>query len=215
MRADEQQRDQLWQRWLKARDQVARNDLVVFYLPFVRGEVAKVAPSVAPSARSELMGFGTLGLFDAIEKFSPELGHRFESYAPFRIRGAILDGIRGLSWLPRAAMRPGAGKIAKVVTLDFQSIEPGHVLSLADRVVDTLEAPVFEELILEAEHEAVVDAVESLPERERRVILEYYYGERRMAEIGGDMGVTESRVSQIHRVALNLLRSALAEPLSA
>ena len=212
---DERGTDELWDRWITSRDPAARTALVELHLPLVRREVARAARKVAPAAFPELMSFGTLGLLDAIDKFRPDRGHPFASYAPFRIRGAIMDGVRSLAWLPRSALRPGNGKIASVVTLDFQSVEPGHQLSLADSLVDLLEAPVSDGVIRDAEHGAVADAVKALPERERRVIHEYYYGGRRLAEIAGDMDVSESRICQIHRAALRLLHRCLAEPLYA
>ena len=212
---DERVTDALWERWIGTGDQDARNALVELYLPLVRREVARAARTVAPAAYPQLMSFGTVGLFDAIEKYRPERGHAFESYAPFRIRGAIMDGVRSLSWLPRGALKKGNGKIATVVTLDFQSVEPGNQLSLADSLVDLLEAPISDDVIRDAEHGAVADAVKALPERERHVISEYYYRGRRLAEIAGDMHVSESRICQIHRAALRLLQRCLAEPLYA
>ena len=207
--------EELWEHWFETRDLKTRLALVELYLPLVQRQVARVSATVASSVRPELMSFGVVGLFDAVEKFQPGLGHTFQTYAPFRIRGEILDGIRSMSWLPRAALRPGSGKIDRVITLDFNSVDPGQTHAVADRLVDTLEAPIFDDLIREAEHGAVVEAVRALSDRDRHVITQYYYGGLRLTEIAEEMGVTESRVCQIHRGALRRLKSLLAEPLSA
>ena len=124
---------------------------------------------------------------DAIEKFRPELGHRFEAYGTRRIRGAMSDGMRSVAWLPRGAETRASRVIEKVVPVDFQgaSFEGGQPLA------------------------------ESLPDRERKVITDYYFGRRLLQEIADELGVTQSRVCQLHRRGLRMLEAVLAERLSA
>ena len=94
--------DQLWDQFKQEGDVEDRNALVVHYSPLVKyvtGRVGYHSPSVD---RSDLTSFGLLGLVDAVEKFDPALGNKFETYAVSRVRGAVLDGLRGLDWAPRS-----------------------------------------------------------------------------------------------------------------
>jgi RNA polymerase sigma factor for flagellar operon FliA len=94
--------EKLWNRYLKSRGQAARNALWIHYQPLVRylaeGAKAKLPESIDIY---DLIGSGNIGLQDAITKFDPSLGVRFETYCVARIRGAILDSIRALDWVPR------------------------------------------------------------------------------------------------------------------
>jgi RNA polymerase sigma factor FliA len=94
--------DGLWDKFLAARDEEARNGLWVHYQPLVR-YISERLKSKLPECIDicDLMGAGNIGLQDAIAKFEPEMGVRFETYCVPRIRGAILDSIRALDWVPR------------------------------------------------------------------------------------------------------------------
>jgi RNA polymerase sigma factor FliA len=211
----ESYKEELWSRWQDDRDPQAREELICHYLPLVNIEVAKVARSIPPSSRPDLSSFGVIGLMDAIDKFKPELGYRFETYCPFRIRGAIRDGIRVLAWLPRRAAQRKSKIIEQIVPFDFQGAWEHTNGALETWHQDPLQATAFDGLELEADHEAVAKAIECLPDKERKVIVDYYYGSRRLAEIGHELGVTESRACQVHRRALDMLRQLLVEPLTA
>ncbi|MBI1350180.1 MAG: FliA/WhiG family RNA polymerase sigma factor [Actinomycetales bacterium] len=83
-------------------DPSARATLATYYVPLVRYVVSRMNLTLpAGLERGDLVGFGTLGLFDAIEKYDLELGLTFQTYAVTRIRGAILDELRSLDWVPR------------------------------------------------------------------------------------------------------------------
>src|SRR4051812_36622414 len=90
--------DALWKKWSEVtqdeRDGAIRDELIRHYLPLVEFHAARFASKVAQSHRQDLYGFGVLGLIDAVDKFKPELGYRFETYGSERIRGAIGDGLR-------------------------------------------------------------------------------------------------------------------------
>jgi RNA polymerase sigma factor FliA len=152
---------------------------------------------------------------DAIDKFRPELGNRFETYGSRRIRGAMSDGIRSLNWLPRRADQAASRIISKVVTVDFQTARTAVGARLEDCIADPDAAQVPDGLDLEADHAEVMASLSSLPERERFVIEQHYYRRRRLADIGAEMGVTESRVCQLHRRALTMMRDVLTAQLSA
>jgi len=101
----------LWARFKQRGDAAARDDLVVKYMGvvrFVAGRMAMHIPSTVDL--DDLIGWGVLGLLDAIEKFDPAQDIKFSTYATIRIRGAILDEIRSLDWAPRS-LRAMARKI--------------------------------------------------------------------------------------------------------
>jgi len=92
-----------WQRWLESRDPVARDRLIVHYSPlvkFVAGRVGAGLPATVDPR--DLISSGVLGLIDAVERFDPKRGVKFETFATPRIRGAIYDGLRELDWVPRS-----------------------------------------------------------------------------------------------------------------
>ncbi len=200
----------LWERWQVDRDPAARDALVRMYLPLVELLATQLGRFVSGSSRGDLVGFGVLGLLDAIDKFRPELGYAFRTYGGQRIRGAIGDGIRRLHWLPRGAHKRAGRIIEKVVPVDFQTATTRSGVRIQDFLSDPSELPITSGLELEAEHAEVAGAVARLPERERSVIVSYYFGRRSLAQIGAELGVTESRACQIHRAALAMLRETLS-----
>ncbi|KMK77236.1 FliA/WhiG family RNA polymerase sigma factor [Alkalihalobacillus pseudalcaliphilus] len=105
----------LWDLWLKQKDREACDDLVRLYLPLVHYHVQRIASGLPKNVnRDELYSHGHYGLFDAIEKFNPERDLKFDTYASFRVRGAIIDGLRKADWLPRS-MREKVKKVDAVV----------------------------------------------------------------------------------------------------
>ena len=152
---------------------------------------------------------------DAIEKFRPELGHRFEAYGTRRIRGAMSDGMRSVAWLPRGAETRASRVIEKVVPVDFQGATSEGGQPLAESLPDPSATSWLADLELEADYREVKRAVASLPDRERKVITDYYFGRRLLQEIADELGVTQSRVCQLHRRGLRMLEAVLAERLSA
>ena len=207
--------DELWQAWRSSGDARVREQLICHYLPVVEFLAGRAARTVPESHRSDIYSFGVLGLMDAVDKFRPEMGNRFETYGSRRIRGAMSDGIRSLNWLPRRASQAASRVIEKVIPVDFQTARTPVGTRLDDCLPDPEGSQVSDALMLEADHEEVIDALATLPERERLVIREHYYRGRRLAEIGRDLGVTESRVCQLHRRALVILRDTLNARLTA
>lgn len=196
----------------------------------------------------DLIGAGTIGLLDAMNKYDPKQNDNFEAYAEIRIRGAILDELRGLDWVPRSVRQKShmierttrelegqlgrtpsdeemAGKL-KLQLGDYFSllndVRSVTVLSLEDLLCGTgapgnvaaLEVPedsAIEQLCRRATAASVAKAIEQLPERERLVLSLYYLEGLKLKDIGEILGVTESRVCQIHGHAINRLKGMLRD----
>jgi RNA polymerase sigma factor for flagellar operon FliA len=230
----------------------SRDRLIVAYSPLVKyvaGRLSSGLPQTVDTA--DLVSYGIFGLIDAIDKFDPSRGIKFETYAIARIKGAIIDELRAMDWVPRSVrararefeaayitlenrMRrvPSDAEIAQemgVTPRDLQSIltrlsytsiisfeeiwsggtdhddRADPLSSIAD---DSAEDPVsiFETAELK---DILASAIERLPEREKTVVALYYYEGLTLKEIGAVLGVTESRVSQMHTKAVLRLRARL------
>jgi len=244
--------DALWSEFKRAGGQTLRNRLIVYYSPFVKYVAGRVLAGLPRHFDEEdLVSYGIIGLIDAIERFEPDRNLRFETYAIPRIKGAIIDELRTIDWVPRS-VRTKARAVEQAVTHleatlrrtpndtevaaelemsvgDFHKalrkistvgiVALDEVLrggdradrsTLGDTLPDTSSGPVdtFE---AKESKEALIAAVAGMPERERTVLMMYYYDGLTLTEIGQVLGVTESRVCQIHTKALRQLRSKLAD----
>jgi RNA polymerase sigma factor for flagellar operon FliA len=242
----------LWRRYKSTGDQRARERLVVAYSPLVKyvsGRMASGLPAHVEEA--DLISYGLVGLISAIERFDIEREIKFETYAITRIKGAIIDELRSLDWVPRS-VRARAREIEKansklehrlqraptdeemaveleLTVEEFQDallqISNSSVAALdelwtvsdasGDQVslLDTLQdpgAPDPAQLMDATElKDRVADAIARLPEREKLVVALYYYENLTLREIGEVLGVTESRISQLHTKAVLRLKSRL------
>lgn len=204
-----------WARWRADRRLADRDLLIGHYMPLAEFLAGRAARGVEPANRPDLYGFASIGLMDAIDRFDPGVGVKFETYGTRRINGAIVDGIRQLALFPRGAERRASRRIEKIVSVDFQSALAIDGSRLDETLSDPLEVRVEDDLDLASDHGEVVKALVHLPERERIVITQHYYLKKPLREIGEFLGVTESRACQIHRKGLSMLQSLLAERLSA
>ena len=210
------------------------------YLPLVRRIARKISRRLPPSVcYDDLEGAGNLGLVEASMRYDPALNDNFEAYAERRIRGAILDEIRAMDWAPRAVRRraqslrraedqltatlgrpPEQVELADVMHLNTAALhkmqqELRQVLLMDHDVLDhsspsTLPAP-SSRLLHDERIGQIVSAIDGLPERERQVVAMYYLEELKLREIGQLMGVTESRICQMHTRALKRLFDALSQ----
>ncbi len=243
----------LWRRYKATGDDKARERLVVAYSPLVKyvsGRMASGLPAHVEEA--DLISYGLVGLISAIQRFEPEREIKFETYAITRIKGAIIDELRSLDWVPRS-VRSRAREIEKAnaklehqlqraptdeemaVELDMEvetfqeallqisnstvaaldelwtvSDSSGDQVSLLDTIQDP-EAPDPAQVMDATDmKDRFADAIARLPEREKLVVALYYYENLTLREIGEVLGVTESRVSQLHTKAVLRLRSRLA-----
>lgn len=105
---------QLWENWSSNHDLEAANELIKNYMYLVNFHVERIASHLPNSVnKDDLKSFGLMGLYDALKKFEPSRDLKFDTYASFRIRGAIIDGLRKEDWLPRS-IREKTKKIEKV-----------------------------------------------------------------------------------------------------
>lgn len=242
----------LWRRFKESGAAEIRESLILHYSPLVKFVAGRVGAGLPRNVdQNDLASYGVFGLIDAIDKFEPERGFKFETYAINRIKGAILDELRSLDWVPRS-VRAKAREIERAVTdlehklrrtptdeelathmetdvadiqddlaeisqLGFaaldQSVGSGETsTTLKDLVADP--SGLSPEAAFQAEEtrRLLVDSINRLPDRERLVVTLYYYEGLTLAEIGDVLGVTESRVCQIHAKTVMSLRNRLAEP---
>jgi RNA polymerase sigma factor for flagellar operon FliA len=220
------------------------DDLVREYLPMTSRAVNELSRRLpAHVHRDDLLSAAMLGLAQAARSWDSERGASFERHAATRIRGALLDELRGSDWASRSVrsrarrmarasdeltMRLGRAPTATEVAAEL-GIDTAAVHRLTDDLhratVVNYESIVAEgdaddllpsgdhgpdQLLVDRERRAyLTDAVLALPERLRAVVIGYFYQERPMLEIAAELGVTESRVSQLRAEALILLRDGL------
>jgi RNA polymerase sigma factor FliA len=242
----------LWQDYRRSRDQGLRDRLILTYAPLVKFVAGRVGASLpAHVDEQDLVSYGLLGLIGAIERFDPDREIKFETFAMARIRGAIIDELRSLDWVPRSVrtrarqieraiavlerelMRaPTDEEIAKKLGITGEELEEslheisrtsvaaldelwspsgsGDQIALIDTIKDETEPDPEMSLEQSEVREALAEAISSLPEREKLVVTLYYYEELTLREIGEVLGVTESRVSQLHTKAILRLKAHLA-----
>lgn len=253
MRADP--RADLSAAWAAFKDQgdpQARESLIISYSPLVKYVAGRLSSSLPQTVdTSDLISYGVFGLIDAIEKFDTARGIKFETYAIARIKGAIIDELRAMDWVPRS-MRARAREFESAyVRLENRlkrvpaDAEIAQEMSISPRELQTILSKLsyasvisFEELWAGGpdrdEHQdplsairddraedpvnifenaeikdILAQAIDRLPEREKTVIALYYYEGLTLKEIGTVLGVTESRVSQLHTKAVLRLRARL------
>ncbi|SEM37811.1 RNA polymerase sigma factor WhiG [Streptacidiphilus jiangxiensis] len=247
--------DELWRAYKESGDPRLREQLILHYSPLVKYVAGRVGVGLPANVeQADFVSSGIFGLIDAIEKFDPERAIKFETYAISRIRGAIIDELRALDWIPRSIRQkaraverayatlevslrrtPGDSEVAaamgiaieelhgifsqlslaNVVALDellHTSGESGEARgSLVDTLVDTAADDPEEVAETREVRRLLARAINTLPEREKTVVSLYYYEGFTLAEIGNVLGVTESRVSQIHTKAVLQLRAKLSD----
>ena len=199
---------------MDAETTVSRNDALIEYYPMVTRIAHRAAATYGLPVgleASDLVSSGVIGLAEAWERFDASRGVAFEAYAVPRVRGAIIDAIRASDWVPRKARqrsRRTGEPVAMLVSLDggrnSDDSDGG-----ADRIADDgCPVPGAELITGERRHEMVA-TLNRLPEREKMIITLHYFHGVQLAEIARQLGVTESRVSQLHGRALRMLREGM------
>ncbi|MFC5140298.1 FliA/WhiG family RNA polymerase sigma factor [Actinomycetospora rhizophila] len=249
----------LWAAYADDPRKSTKDRLVLHYAPLVKYVAGRVGTGLPAHVDvADLIQCGIFGLVDAIERFEPDRGRKFEVYAMQRIRGAILDELRSQDWVPRSVrsrareieraierlegreqrscsdselaaeldtstedLRSTFGQIAmtSVAALDELvaagrgggSVDGAGAPSLADSLPDTGAEDPLSAMEDRETRRLLAEAVGQLAERDRTVVGLYYFENLTLAEIGRVLGVTESRVCQLHTRAVMRLRARLAE----
>jgi RNA polymerase sigma factor for flagellar operon FliA len=235
--------------------QPVKDQIVLEHTALIRYIVNRIAVRLPSHIDlDDLHNTGVIGLMDAIEKYDPDKNCKFKTYAEFRIKGAILDQLRSLDWVPRSIrqksrrleqayveieQRLGRSatelEVASSLGLDMDEFHflLNQVRGISMVNLDELRSSgesdqpqagdIFEDVKAENPftslksrelRQAVAECISNLPEKERLVISLYYYEDLNMKEIGNVLGITESRVCQIHTKAVGRLRSKLRALLS-
>lgn len=251
--ADDAQIESLWRRY-RGGDEVAKERLILTYAPLVKWVAGRMRSALPPHVEeSDLISYGLEGLISAIERYDPARQVRFETFAASRIKGAIIDELRTLDWVPRSVRArareiertaselehklkraPTEEEIARAMRLDLDDFR-GVIAQIANSSIVALDdnwniasgdAPHLIETISDEQakdpasvadtsdvRETLAEAIARLPEREKAVVALYYYDNLTLREIGDVLGVTESRVSQLHTKAILRLKGSMRETL--
>ena len=245
---EEEKRD-LWEKYAENKSPDIREKLIIEYAGLVKIVAGRLSMYLGYNVEyDDLVGYGTFGLIDAIDKYNLCRGVKFETYASLRIRGAILDQIRKMDWIPRTlrqkqkkldtAMKKieaekgraatdeevakelnislseldtlyGQTKITNLISLD-EYLEQGSEVKLDVAKQSNFGHP--ERVIMKNEaKELLVKSLGVLTEKEKKVIIFYYYEELTLKEISHILEVSESRISQLHTRALQKMKNNLGE----
>ena len=241
---------QLWDNYRNAETDESREKLILEYIPLVKAVAGRLSMYLGYSVDYEdLCSYGIFGLIDAIEKFDDEKEVKFETYASLRIRGAILDQIRKLDWIPRTVRQRQKQMDAAARELENELGRPANDNELADKIGisedeltewqtqckasnvvslnEYLEAgsDISNESAGASRHfdspenaflkeelkKKLIEALDILTEKEKSVVVLYYYEELTLKEISNVLEVSESRVSQLHTKALFKMKGILGK----
>ena len=231
-------KEKLWEMYQIKQTPELREQIILEYAPLVKVVAGRLSMYLGYNVEyDDLVSYGIFGLIDAIDKFDMDKEVKFETYASLRIRGAILDQIRKMDWIPRTVrqkqkkideaikkveMQTGKTALDEEVArelgvtgdelTEWQSqLKVTNIVSLnefieqgTEPVMDARHNSHFiqpEEQVQETElREKLQEAMEQLTEKEKKVILLYYYEDLTLKEISRVLEVSESRISQLHTV---------------
>lgn len=246
---DEAGRKKLWDEYSRTKSPEIREKIILEYAPLVKVVAGRLSMYLGYNVEyDDLVGYGIFGLIDAIDKFDYLKEVKFETYASLRIRGAILDQIRKMDWIPRTIRQKqkkidtviktieaqkgrnatdeeiaeGLGiseqeytdwqsqmKITNIVSLN-EYLEQGSEVSVEYNHAAKFDTP--EEVLEKDELKKMLgEALELLTEKERKVILLYYYEELTLKEISNILEVSESRISQLHTKGLQKMKQKMGK----
>lgn len=243
-----------WEEYKSTGLEQARDGLILHYSPLVKYVAGRVGVGLPANVeQADLISYGIFGLIDAIEKYELTRGIKFETYAISRIRGAIIDELRAIDWVPRSVRfkarevekaynalenklkrPPSDEEIAKEMdisvtdlnniytqlsTVSLVALEElmaveggsGDKISLVDTLEDTKTVGPAGAFEVDEMKEILAGAISRLPEREKKVVTLYYYEGLTLAQIGEVLGVTESRICQMHTKAVLALKGKMNE----
>lgn len=240
----------LWERWGNENSEVIMNEIIQYYMYLVNFHVERIASHLPNNvSKDDIKSFGLLGLYDAINKFEAARNLKFDTYASFRIKGAIIDGLRKEDWLPRTLREktkkvekasqsleqilhrmPTSEEIAKKVDMTKDEVETVVKDALFSNIMSIEEKPkndnefnegigytIPDEYAFQPEQEIIdqelkmnlVKGIRALNKNEQMVISLFYHEELTLTEIGQVLGLTTSRISQIHKNSIYKLKGIL------
>lgn len=246
---DEKGKAKLWESYFATRTPQLREQIIIEYSPLVKLVAGRLSMYLGYNVEFEdLVSYGIFGLIDAIDKYDSAKNVKFETYASLRIRGAILDQIRKMDWIPRSVRQKqkmistaysnfetengraandeelaeslGVSidelyswqeqtKVTNLVSLD-EFVEQGSEMKMDATANSHFEQP--EKVVEKSELTKMIgEALEQLTDKEKQVVLMYYYEDMSLKEISAVLTVSESRVSQLHSKALVKLKKNLGE----
>lgn len=247
--------DSLWSQYKSSGSEEARRQLILNYLPLAKMAVKRLNFSPSSSVGQEdLVGHALVGLIDAVDHYDPRRNVKFETFAFMRVRGAVMDALRRMDWMPRgfrrqqgqlrqayARLESAQGRavadeevcaelgwsqeqlaevlqgVAQSLTLSLDALisgpESGEGSSRSFSLMDTSSADPYREAARTERRDLLARAILELSEREQTVLQLYYHEEMTLKEISQILGVTESRVCQIHSKAILRLHAKL-QPVS-
>jgi len=240
-------KQKLWEEYSKKRTPELQEKIIIEYAGLVKLVAGRLSMYLGYNVEyDDLVGYGIFGLIDAIDKFDFFKGVKFETYASLRIRGAILDQIRKMDWIPRSIRQKqrkmdmayqsleiqngrsandcevaqileitveeletwqNQTKVTNIISLD-EFMEQGSETNIEPCITAGFDQP---EKILEKQElkEILTKTLETLTEKEKTVIVLYYYEELTLKEISRILEVSESRISQLHTKALQKMKIKL------
>jgi RNA polymerase sigma factor for flagellar operon FliA len=237
----------LWEDYTKKKSPELQEKIIIEYAGLVKLVAGRLSMYLGYNVEyDDLVGYGTFGLIDAIDKFDCSKGVKFETYASLRIRGAILDQIRKMDWIPRSIRQKqrkidlayqnleikngrtaNDEEIALELEISIDELETWqsqtkvtNIISLDEFMEQGAESKVEQSLtaafdqpdkIIEKQElkELLIKTLETLTEKEKKVIIFYYYEELTLKEISRILEVSESRISQLHTKALQKMKAKL------
>jgi RNA polymerase sigma factor FliA len=181
---------------------------------------------------ADLRGWGQQGLLEARQRFDPSRGVRFSTFAYYRVRGAMLDGVRRQGWIRRSAYAklkaleaadsvsegegesqargPAAGVAERARAIDdvLAKISAAYVLAAVGQAEDEPSDTPDDALEREQRRKLVKQSLDVLPERERTLVEAVYFGGATIEEAGAKLGLSKSWASRMHGKALERLKKS-------
>lgn len=244
--------DELWKEYKRTKNLKIREELILKYASTVKYIAGKIAINTPPQVEfDDLVSYGILGLIDAIEKYDHGQRTTFKTYATTRIKGAIIDELRELDWVPRSLRKKARQlekayaeieykygrsatdkEIAEVLEIteeelsrlilgvsgvslisldDIWYLNDGEKIGIIDTVESSIEQGPEATLEQKEKRRLLIEAINNLPKREKEIIILYYYDDLTLKEIGSVIGLTESRICQLHTQAILRLKGCLSK----
>jgi RNA polymerase sigma factor for flagellar operon FliA len=225
--------DRLWQDFVRARDPALRAQLAAAYLGFARVMAAKAYArrTCAGVEFADYLQYARVGLLEAIDRFEPERGNKFETYAAARITGAVLSGIESSSEIQQQVAARRRIMAQRLAALDEPGQEDGAPHAVFARLAELAiglavgfalegsgmhraedagyEDNGYRGLELRQLRAQVLALVDELPDRQRHVIHAHYLQNVEFAEIAASLALSRGRIAQLHKEALGSLRARL------